>query len=336
MSKCVILTLHALVLAPFCRAGGLDPSEWERLLMETQRLSARGEYEEARAAAGRALAEAEKFGSGDPRVAATLSQIGYLCHVFGEYSEAEKAYLRGIQILDHRADQRRTLSELLDNLASLYTEFGSQYEKADRLRRRALEIGLAELGQDHPEVAILLSNLATTCMARRRFDEAKPLLLRALALLETNRAAYKSNAAGVLGNLAVLTASTNHLEESADYARRGLALDEQTLGPIHPRLSRPLLNLARLQMLLGRPASAGPLAARALALAEAAYGEEHPLVSEILFTYAAALKETGRKKEARGFERRARDIAARHPDRVIAGASVHLSALASESDVRRR
>jgi hypothetical protein len=51
--------------------------------------------------------------------------------------------------------------------------------------RRALDIDEASYGPDHPNVAILLNNLAKLLQATNRLAEAEPLMRRALQILES-------------------------------------------------------------------------------------------------------------------------------------------------------
>ena len=55
--------------------------------------------------------------------------------------------------------------------------------EAEPLYRRALAIDEASLGEDHPEVATDLNNLATLLQATNRLDDAEPLMRRVLAIV---------------------------------------------------------------------------------------------------------------------------------------------------------
>ena len=53
--------------------------------------------------------------------------------------------------------------------------------RAEELYERSIAIKEAALGADHPELALTLNNLAELYRTQRRFDEAEPLYVRALA-----------------------------------------------------------------------------------------------------------------------------------------------------------
>lgn len=51
--------------------------------------------------------------------------------------------------------------------------------------RQALEIDLAAFGEQHPNVATDLNNLANLLMGTNRVEEAEPLLRRSLDILDS-------------------------------------------------------------------------------------------------------------------------------------------------------
>ena len=69
------------------------------------------------------------------------------------------------------------------NLAAIRYRRGAT-EEAEALYRRALAIKHTVLGPDHPELAILLNNLAVLAPAREDKAHARLLYQRAIALLE--------------------------------------------------------------------------------------------------------------------------------------------------------
>jgi tetratricopeptide (TPR) repeat protein len=70
-----------------------------------------------------------------------------------------------------------------------------QYEEAEPLYRRALEIRESELGANHPDTAESLSNLAELYRVQGRYEEAEPLMLRVLDIWESELGANHPNTA---------------------------------------------------------------------------------------------------------------------------------------------
>jgi tetratricopeptide (TPR) repeat protein len=71
----------------------------------------------------------------------------------------------------------------LNNLAGLYRAQG-QYEKAELLHQRALEIREKTLGPEHPILVKGLSNLAGIYSAQAQCEKAEPFHERALSICE--------------------------------------------------------------------------------------------------------------------------------------------------------
>jgi len=134
--------------------------------------------------------------------------------------------------------------------------------------RRALSIGEAILGPDHPNVATALNNLAALLQDTNRLAEAEPLMRRALAIDQQSYGAEHPNVATALNNLATLLqekwrklpacddvgqgnrkqdAYATLLAEAEPLMRRALAIFEASLGAGHPNTQTIERNLRLLQ-----------------------------------------------------------------------------------------
>ena len=179
------------------------------------------------------------------------------------------------------------------------------YGRSEPLKRRALAIGEASLGNDHPDVATRLNNLAQLLKATNQLGEAEPLMRRALAIGEASLGKDHPDVATRLNNLAQLLQATNRLGEAEPLMRRALAIDEASAGKDHPKVARDLNNLAQLLQATNRLGEAEPLMRRALAIDEASLGKDHPDVAIDLSNLAQLLQATNRLGEAEPLMRRA-------------------------------
>ena len=307
--------LAILWCLPAVRVAAAAGSEngWSELLTQTENLTTAGRYDDAVRLATQALNEAEHLQAGGRQVAITLNHIGLLHTFTGQYSQARKAYLRGIRLLEDCACDNLVLSRLLDNLASLYVYTHTHERQAESLRRRAVVLGMSTLGPDHPDIGTLLSNFAATLVSRGRFSEAPALYEQALRLFEQSPGPYATSIGSVLTNRAVLAVRNGKASDAVPDLHRAIETYEKAVGEHHPDLLRPLVNLARVYLMLNLPAlAAGPIC-RATCIAETALGRNHPLVGEVLGTYAVVLKKTGKKRESREMERRAQAIYTENP-----------------------
>jgi tetratricopeptide (TPR) repeat protein len=141
-----------------------------------------------------------------------------------------------------------------------------------------------------------------------RYEQAEPLLCRALDINEQSHGPNHPLVAIALGNLALLVKETNRLAEAEPLMRRALDINERSHGPDHPEVAAALGNLALLLKETNRLAEAEPLMRRALAIDEQSLGPDHPSVATRLNNLATSLKEMNRLAEAEPLMRRALGI----------------------------
>ena len=193
----------------------------------------------------------------------------------------------------------------LMNQMGFYFKCRAWHAEAEPLYQRALAIGEATYGPDHPTVAAVLNNLAELLLATNRHAEAEPLYRRALAINEHSYGPDHPAVATPLNNLARLLETTNRLAEAEPLYRRALAIREASYGPDHPAVAAILNNLAELLRATNRLAEAEPLYRRALAINEHSYGPDHPAVATVLNNLALLLQTTSRPAGAERLYRRA-------------------------------
>jgi tetratricopeptide (TPR) repeat protein len=105
-------------------------------------------------------------------------------------------------------------------------------------------------GDEHPDVARDLNNLAALLRAQGKYDEAEPLYRQSLAIKRKVCAIHfaassRDHSCKVLGeehpsvatslnNLAGLLKNTGRSKEAYLYGRQALAIETRALGPNHP------------------------------------------------------------------------------------------------------
>ena len=116
--------------------------------------------------------------------------------------------------------------------------------------RRALKIDEVVSGEQHPNVAICLNNLATLLIDTNRAEEAEPMLRRALKIDEAAFGEQHPNVAIRLNNLAALQSNTNRAEEAEPILRRALDIlnsFHRRTKHVHPSLELVTANYQALQ-----------------------------------------------------------------------------------------
>ena len=103
------------------------------------------------------------------------------------------------------------------------------------------------LGQDHPDVASGLNNLAALYQAQGRYELVEPLYTRSLTIMEKALGQDHPDVAGSLNNLAGLYEALGHYEQAAPLYTRSLTIMEKALGKDHPKAKIIRGNLQALQ-----------------------------------------------------------------------------------------
>jgi tetratricopeptide (TPR) repeat protein len=151
-----------------------------------------------------------------------------------------------------------------------------EYTKALPLYEEALNICRQKVGENDPNTAMALGNLARCHLALGDTATALPLLERALKIFEKDPGPRDTNLSLGLQNLAACYLQLGDAPKALPLFERALAIREKSLGPKHPRTAKTLNNLASVHQAMGDSAKALPLFERALAIHEKSFGPQHP------------------------------------------------------------
>jgi tetratricopeptide (TPR) repeat protein len=165
--------------------------------------------------------------------------------------------------------------------------------------RAADEAGIAE-----PTVR-LFNKLGRILYAKADYNQAEPIMRRALAIDEKSYGLDHFDVVWDLNNLALLLEDTNRLAEAEPLFRRVIEIDEKNNSPDDPDVAARVGNLALLLSDTNRVEEAEPLMRRALAIHQQTYGSDHPEVAVDLNNLAQLLQDTNRLAEAEPLYRRA-------------------------------
>ncbi|HEU4729553.1 MAG TPA: serine/threonine-protein kinase [Kofleriaceae bacterium] len=184
----------------------------------------------------------------------------------------------------------------------------ADYATAQRLNEQSLAVAIPVLGPDHPQVALLLTNLATVLIDAGKPAAAEEPYRRALAIDEKVFGPEAAPTAATLQALGRVEFELHHLEESRRFNERALAIREKTLGPDHPLVATALGNLA-LGLAEERKFDAAiPRLERALAIKIKAYGPAHSKVAASHEQLGQTYERMGDAARALESYRRALDI----------------------------
>ncbi len=172
------------------------------------------------------------------------------------------------------------------------------YDKARPWYEQCLEITEKRLGEEHPNVATSLNNLALLYDSQGKYSEAEPLYIQALALRCKLLGEEHLDVAQSLNNLAELYRSQGKYSEAEPLYIQSLELWRKLLGEEHPSVATSLNNLAELYRSQGKYSEAEPLYIQSLELWRKLLGEEHPFVATSLNNLAELYRSQGKYSEA--------------------------------------
>ena len=117
-------------------------------------------------------------------------------------------------------------------MAALYIS-QRRYNDAEPLCLHSLEIWKRQLGDDHPDVASSLNDLALLYGLQGRYNDAEPLFLQSLEIWKRQLGNDHPNVATSLNNLARLYKSQGKYLEAEDLAQQALVIYQNRLGNEH-------------------------------------------------------------------------------------------------------
>ena len=215
------------------------------------------------------------------------TKLNFLSETLGSMDDPEK-----------RIRQRLKIAAVLMDLA--------RWDESEVQQREALAEAKGHANEEL--VAIASNNLGLLLHATNRFEEAEPLLRRALEITTASFGERHPAVARGLNNLGQLLKDTNRLEEAERLLRRALEISEAHFGEQHPTVAICLNNLATLLHDTNRFEEAEPLLRRALEIDTASFGEHHPTVAIRLNNLGQLLQDTNRLEKAEPPLRRALEI----------------------------
>jgi tetratricopeptide (TPR) repeat protein len=269
------------------------------------------------------LAESE---AADRGLATALAGRAIADRVGGDFAAARASLDRAL-VHARRAWGRRSLE-----VAELYNERGMVGKFEGRFRdaaadyRRAGAIISALVGDEHPDWAALLHNIAGLHHAQGAFEAAEGPARRSLEIhcrtLGRDHLAVALDRSG----LASILDGLGRREEAQVELEAALGILRATLGPRHREVAVALNNLASLAQARGDLAAAEQAYREALAIKDSTSTRASPSIAITMSNLSSVLRRTGNRDEAIELADRAiaifdATVEAGHPARVAAVAN---------------
>lgn len=225
------------------------------------------------------------------------------------------------------ARSRSTVERLSYKVMRSYEE--GRFREATEAARQLLDVQREELGEDHPDCATALSNLALLLQRQGDLEGAEPLLRKVLAIRKHALGESHPDYATSLNNLGELLSLSEDLDGAEPLLRQALDVRKSVLGETHPDYAVSLSSLALLLNRRGDLVGAESLLSRALDIRREMLGEFHPDFAAGLSNLATLLIDRGELTRAEALLRQALHI------RSAALGEDHPDSLATSSNLRR-
>ena len=197
------------------------------------------------------------------------------------YHSAMKIIFATAFILATCAAMAQSNPEPLTEWKALKDESMALFQKGDiagatLAAAKALEAGKSALGPDDQQLASMQNNLAAFYRMQKRYAEAEPLYLQAIAIREKALGRDHPAVALALNNLAILHDAQDHFAEAEPLYKRVLEIREKALGPEHLETAATANSLGELYLAQRRFDQAEPHLKRAYVVREKALKPDDP------------------------------------------------------------
>ncbi len=175
-----------------------------------------------------------------PSIAESDNSLAPIYYRAGDYGQAESLYGHAISIYEQSGGDKLKLDNCRNNLASLYVAEGKNAQ-AEPLLKAVLADYENAYGPNHPEVAVVLNNLAELTRREKQYNQAEAYCRRALSIYESNSDLVNSPYyATVLNNLALVYDAQYHAADAEALYKRAIAVLEANFD--QARLTNVLSN----------------------------------------------------------------------------------------------
>jgi len=222
------------------------------------------------------------------------------------------------KIKDRFKDEPLVEASIRMTLGLTYVRLG-EFERAEPLYDKALEIRKRELDEEHPSILESMNNLAVLYSKQGRYKDAEVLYLKTLETLKGVLGEEHPDTLTMMDNLATVYRKQGRYKDAEVLHLKALDIGKRELGEEHPDTLIAMNNLALLYLNQDRYAEAEPLFLKTLEAMKGALGEDHPKTLILMDNLAVLYRKQGRYEEAEALRLKTLDITKdvlgeEHPD----------------------
>lgn len=243
-----------------------------------------------------------RWGSSENQTAAFDHREALRLQAEGKLREAESLATAALRSKERNREVDLETAAIVNTLAAIRLDRGeARQARADAIG--ALEI-LAELGAPGEDRQLERERVRALCLIGRsdmqlgQFDQARPMLERALTIASYCLESDSEEKVRVLRLLGTLCRESGHVHEAEEYYRKALALAERVFDPYHGEVAAVCHEMALLAPFHDEPCTLLAEARRGYEIRCSMFGSTHPLTAAAQAAWAAALEASGRLREA--------------------------------------
>ena len=237
-------------------------------------------------------------------IAELHTRLGTVHHDSGTYDDAERHYVRAIELFREAPDETTAgLADALGNLSVLRTDRGNLSDAAD-LARESIALQKIAHGERSTEVARSTQRLGYILHRQGESEQALPMMLDALELLKENYGDVHPHVATALNYAATVRKATGDARGAQALLREAVDIYRVTHGGNHPYVATTLSNLALAYNQTNDFQLAIDALDEAMKIGVSNFGTDHPNVNSFRINMGTNLQDMGRYAEAEPFLRK--------------------------------
>jgi serine/threonine-protein kinase len=194
----------------------------------------------------------------------------------GANPSAQELLARGETKAEQLSGQPLLQARMLDTIARVQASLG-QWDRAEPLMQRALDLRQRHLAADHADIAASLQHLASLKQERGRYSDAEPLYAAALAMRRRVLGPHHADLAESLSLYGVFVLRTRRDDRRAEaLLREAVDVQRHASGTDDPKYASMLKSLSSVYDFRRQYDHAEPLIREALAIHRRHLGASHP------------------------------------------------------------
>ncbi len=211
----------------------------------------------------------------------------------GETVPVRSILEEGLNQIDQLDEKPEVQSQMLHTMGKVYTNLG-EYDKAEKLLDRALNIQTNVNGEFNTEVASIYNDLGGLHQKTQEVQQAEPFYAKALDIRKKILGPNDIRYAETLSDLGALMRFKGNLDSARVLYNRALEIRQNNLTPNHPDIANSLNNLGVLEKSKGNLETARQYYQEALEIRRNHFGDVHPKVANLKNNLAVLYRTMGK------------------------------------------